>query len=335
MAQDPASGVPGTPRLDDAQDNPGNLTAHEQASPDALSISHPDKHNLTSSVSSPIPHPSTSQLDDENPPSQHATTPIDPDNFYKNYRTPVNAESSFSSMAPAATPPTPESNGTDTSSSQSHSPAVPGLRSASGVARGPRPGPSVKDLKKRFDQNGDASVQKTPLRPSNVTAHHRSPHAGPSGSQIQNGAVNQAALRSHHGDRDNADAMAHSANPTSSPQSFANRINNSGGVSASSSASSGIHRARKIPNPPSSTAAHVDDQPQLQPLLFGEILPQQYDSQSAGHGIDSVRPRRTSESHAVHGSSSDLDLEIVSTTSSYKSAATRSEEHTSELQSHS
>lgn len=331
MDQDPASGLPDAPQHHDTQDNPGHLSAREHTGIDAFTISHSESNNLASSPPSSIP-PAAPQLDGATPPSNHAVTPIDPDDFYKSYRVSSDHEPSSISMTPAATRSSRPSNGTDDASSQSRSPTLSGLRSASATATVGRPhtGPSVKDLKKRFDQNGSTSAAPRAPNLSNAAAHQRPSHAYPVGGPSQNGTGSHAAMKSNALPVDGADTSSSGINPASNPHSFASRINSSGGATMPSATSSGIHRARKASRQSNSNVTQIEEkayaQPQA-PLLFGEILPQQCDTQSAGHGIEEIRPRRMSESNTMQGNSADLELGPSSTTSSYKSAATHHTHH--------
>lgn len=249
--------------------------------------------------------------------NHHAPPPqIDPDDFYKNYRRlDASTGPDILPMATTSFPrPSLRSNGDGTTPKH---PAVSvarslpraNLRSVSSpldtrtsttrTSPGNMPAgkPSVKDLKKRFDQNATmaaptipptisrAALVSKPVRPRNDELEHGNPHAAtnPGTRQSQgSGVVGSSSIPLRHS-KFIADDHA-----STSPQSFASRI----GKPRS-------HGEGEVTSPPQNHHQLPGAAPaggQSQGLLFGEVLPDQVDPSSVGFGIDVVRPRRTSES---------------------------------------
>ncbi|KAJ2971112.1 hypothetical protein NQ176_g7852 [Zarea fungicola] len=198
-----------------------------------------------------------------------------------------------------------------------------GPRSVSGPVVRSKGGPSVKDLKKRFDEKGTAShlSSTVPSRPIQSNSRQRRGHTESSISP-NNGV---APLPSHdrlspkaHGHLDASQGeMVSMPQVLSSQQSFANRIHNTSATAASSS----LHQLSRRPHDQQRRGKSAG-------LLFGEVAPDHRDSAGAGFGIDEIRPRRTSES-SIHTKSTfhsisnvDEDLEFSSVPSSYTNAAT-------------
>jgi len=143
--------------------------------------------------------------------------------------------------------------------------------------------PSVKDLKKRFDQSAPSSQSTDPVRKSTPRSRDPSlngrltsagtgatPHGAPTTSSGTRDTPREPTKTSHTGPRYLAGDPSHNI----SQQSFASRI------------------AR-----PRAGASKPPNDPGSRTLLFGEILPEQSGSATPGFGIESVtRPRRTSDS---------------------------------------
>lgn len=263
-------------------------------------------------------------------------TPIDPDDFYKTCR--LNPDVSSSSAAPATVMASTLShqpalnNGNDIAMAShaagpvappSRSPGPqPGTRVVSGPTVRPKGGPSVKDLKKRFDEKGaGASAAAISSRPAHTVPRQR---RGLTESSIasRNGPTASSADNPSHKAQGSVDASQMPSLPQSlnSNQSFANRI----------------HKSSSSPVPAAASLSQLSRKPHAQQrpgqasgLLFGEVAPEHHDSASAGFGIDAIRPRRTSES-SVHSkprlqsmSDPEQDLNLSSSVcSSYASAPT-------------
>ncbi|PMB65874.1 Dynamin-binding protein [Beauveria bassiana] len=269
-------------------------------------------------------------------PIAHDATPIsslDPDDFYKSYRLPLGDPTSPSALTPAdaASSPHPTSptmtstlahpptlaNGNDAAGISSHVDGLvaqslrgPGLqkstRSVSGPIVRPKGGPSVKDLKKRFDEKGAVSI--IPSMPSRSAQSTSRQHRGLTESSIasRNGldASKEPKTPTANGFDTSQSQMA-SAQSIRSNQSFASRINSSAIVDTPSSL------------PQLSRKPHAKQRPgQSSGLLFGEVSPEQHDSATAGFGIDEIRPRSTSDSsihtkstfHSISNQDRDVDL---------------------------
>lgn len=250
---------------------------------------------------------------------------IDPDDFYKNYRgLDTSTTPDILPMATTASSrPSLRSNGDGTTPKH---PTVPAnrnlprsnLRSVSSPLDSrsaatntpprtmPTGKPSVKDLKKRFDQNAMVGVPTIPPPPARAAAvskpsrsrtgalEHSSAHAAtardkqqsPAGGSAIGGAVGSSSLPLRQS-KFVADDHA-----STSSQSFASRINKPRShAEAELSSPPQTH-----PQPPSTSTGNA----QPKGLLFGEIPPNQHDVRALGYGIDGVRPRRTSESSIQH-----------------------------------
>ena len=293
---------------------------------------------------------------------------VDPADFYRNYRGEQTGNVSPTvndPMAPAVTssarqPPSLRSNGTGTTSKQlpisaSRNALRSSQRSVSSPVDG-RPGstegstttklslstgagyrtgggvpPSVKDLKKRFDQ--PASQPVSPVRKSGPRTfgrdgalsgiNGRAPGAGSgasprptatrdTGHEAGKGSGTRGTQRTKYVTGDQASGNS---------QSFASRISRPRPPASSNTQTS--KSTSQLP-PPTVT----DAPPRQNGLLFGEILPDQSDSATPGFGIERVRPRRTSESSIQNPARlqtrtlSDPDIEPPSSpTDWYRSAA--------------
>lgn len=197
--------------------------------------------------------------------------------------------------------------------------------SVPGPSKTPTGKPSVKDLKKRFDQNGGATTVSKPqvrlgnpprsTRPMVKTANRTPVHsdsraassqdsraASSQDAQVQAAAESDAATRPQR-----SKFVAQAAVPGSS-QSFASRIGkprNSifGKVPGSKSMTQLPHRG---PHPQLSSSPPTTSRPSG--LLFGEIPPGQRGTAVAGFGIHDTRPRRTSEASSYNLASHNRSL---------------------------
>ncbi|XWW92628.1 hypothetical protein V2A60_000553 [Cordyceps javanica] len=271
-------------------------------------------------------------------------TPIEPDDFYKSYRPTLTAPASTTPAIPLAdVTGAPASSLSVMTSTLTHQPNIPngndataianhdegleaqashgpsrqhGTRSVSSPVVRPKGGPSVKDLKKRFDEKGSASTipsmpQSTSRQRRGLTESSIAARNGLAVSKARNPPIANGIVAA-------SERQMASTRSLSSNQSFANRISNS---SHTGTPSSSPHLARK---------PHAQHRPgQASGLLFGEVASEQHGSVTAGFGIDEIRPRRISDS-SVHTKSTfhntpdqDRDVDLSSLPSSYTSAATR------------
>ncbi|KAG5978327.1 hypothetical protein E4U55_006240 [Claviceps digitariae] len=265
---------------------------------------------------------------------RHASPPpIDADDFYKNYRgSDASAGPDLLPMAATSSSrPSLQSNGDATTPKQAaisaqHNPPRANLRSVSSPldnrssagssTRIPTGKPSVKDLKKRFDQNAAAAgVPTIPPPPARATAERLKPTKLRIRSPV---TTNPSRLPSRqdttfdHGYGGSGLAVD-VGKPFPSPrqsklvadhqvsgstQSFASRVGkpqNSTyrGLAHHRPITSTQKKPTTLPQPISSASRH----PQARGILFGEILPDHHEHNvdTLGHGIDELRPRRTSE----------------------------------------
>ncbi|KAI8217877.1 Dynamin-binding protein [Colletotrichum sp. SAR 10_86] len=299
----------------------------------------------------------------------HAHGLVNPDDFYRSYRggpssnhhqRTLSSDNDYmaTSVSRARDNPSVRSNGNGTNPKNPPAPAAraalrPSQRSASAPIEPPvgaprsntNRKPSVKDLTKRFDQQPSSSsssagpripVRGVPLRPSR-SATATSDKSTPGG----NGSTSYSTLRTSTNRELTTDSSRGTAargtqrtkfvaedQLSNNSQSFASRIakprnppSATGTPNASKSMTNLQHKSPTL-SPPSS--------PRAPGLLFGEILPDQRDTPTAGFGIEGsgTRPRRTSES-SIHvarlhqRTKSDPDLEPASPTDWYRSAATQ------------
>ena len=221
--------------------------------------------------------------------------------------------------------------------------ALDGARARSATSNGYNGGgqPSVKDLKKRFDQTTSQPVtgprKLTPRNPpkdansgsingrSPVLANGQSYSALRGTTSRESGSDSTRTGTSRGTQRTKFVAEDHMS---SNSQSFASRISRPRtSVSSNAQASKSMTHLppSASPNPPSSPPPPA----RTGGLLFGEILPEELDAITAGYGIDVARPRRTSDSN-IHKpinthhqrSLSDAVVEPVSPTDWYRSAST-------------
>ncbi|KAF4972211.1 hypothetical protein FZEAL_9639 [Fusarium zealandicum] len=277
-------------------------------------VSHPDYHDAYAHPSAPYADGNDRELLSAN--AHHAFTPVNPDDFYKSYRA-IHLQNNIETLPMATSNPRPSLRSNGDGTTPKHpviSPTRANLRSASNPVddRPALPGykptgnhPSVRDLKKRFDQNGAASssIPRAPAAQTGAAAKTRR-DAGAS-PQPRNGATSYSTLRDGSGTSNTPTASSSSARSqrsrfvaedqvSSNSQSFASRIGKprvavSGNPNTSKSMT---NLAPKSPPQPSSSPTSS----RSQGLLFGEILPEQHNFSTAGYGIEGARPRRTSDS---------------------------------------
>lgn len=292
-------------------------------------------------------------LDSVSSNAHHAFTPVNPDDFYKSYRA-LHLGSNNVDALPmaAASSPRPSLRSNGDGSTPKHPVMSPGrmaVRSASnpvdnrpaGTVPAFRPGgshPSVRDLKKRFDQNG-ASGSSIPRAPASSGAAARSRRDAAASTQPRNGATSYSTLR----DRavtSNAAVASSSSSSSSRPtrskfvsedqvsnnsQSFASRIGKPRGPTVSGNPNASKSMTNLSPKSPPQPSSSSPTPSRPHGLLFGEVLPDQHDSLTAGYGIvQGDRPRRTSESSVPHvwthqRSLSDPDVEPASPSTWYRS----------------
>ncbi|KAK9770636.1 hypothetical protein SCAR479_12712 [Seiridium cardinale] len=209
--------------------------------------------------------------------------------------------------------------------------------------------PSVKDLKKRFDQNTAAQASNSSntaaVRKAAPRAMSRDPSSSPasyrgvggthgsipySTARSQSTAGSTSAARLSQRSKFSAEDQV-----SNNSQSFASRI-------AKPRASNGLSSKSMSNLSPTSPASaqSIPPVPQLDKnlakgtdrgLLFGEILPGENEIGLAGYGIEGIRPRRTSESNlpsvaALHQRSiSHADAEPASPTDWYRNNNARRE----------
>ncbi|KAK8050637.1 RhoGEF domain-containing protein [Apiospora phragmitis] len=214
--------------------------------------------------------------------------------------------------------------------------------------------PSVKDLKKRFDQNAIAYTSNNsnsnsaprrtaiPRVPAREGSQPPTPsnYRGVGGPSLANGASPSSTSRSatsreatHGSSKSTSSARTTQRNKyvaedhmSSNSQSFASRI------AKPRSSNTSHHMTTKSMNNLSPTSPTLPTEappvPTLnqsnsgssRPLLFGELPPGENDVAAAGFGIEGVRPRRTSESNIRRRSLSQSRTESSSPTDWYRNA---------------
>ncbi|KAK3337029.1 hypothetical protein B0T19DRAFT_411302 [Cercophora scortea] len=207
--------------------------------------------------------------------------------------------------------------------------------------------PSVKDLKKKFDQTASQSssgTRKANPRPIRDTgpggANGRSSASG--GGTTPYNVLRASATRDTGHEAGKASGARGTQRqkvpshdqPSTSSQSFASRISRPrSSVSSNAQASKSMtHLSSSSPSPGLPTPPPALPRPNG--LLFGEILPEENDSATVGFGIEEARPRRTSESSALDlgrtrprsFSDPDIDAEPSSPTNWYRGAASTHQE---------
>ncbi|KAF4122397.1 dynamin-binding protein [Geosmithia morbida] len=177
-----------------------------------------------------------------------------------------------------------------------------GVPAAASSGRTPYGGkPSVKDLKQRFDQNGETSSIPSPngaprRRRNGSDMSDASKDMMHSYSAIRNGEADQPVVpgvgSTSKTARPQRSRFVAEDQVSSNAQSFASRI---GRPRNRNGANPNIPPSAQPP-PPSPSFSSSPSAHSSQGLLFGEILPEQYDTSALGFGIDSLRPRGASES---------------------------------------
>ncbi|KAI2468814.1 hypothetical protein F4781DRAFT_251718 [Annulohypoxylon bovei var. microspora] len=268
---------------------------------------------------------------------------VDPDDFYRNYRsihTPLSDSTHEELMASTLPSPRQDQNISLRSNGNGPPPkhpavsstrrpatrsvsapvddkqpgSVPKSRAAATSPYGGRSGPqpSVKDLKRRFDQNAaqpsNPNARKTtatpriPIRETSSSPRYRRV----SGSSPTNGQPSYATLRSsvtrdlESGTGSSSVTRVTQRNKSvaedqlsNNSQSFASRI-----AKPRVSVGSHIQASKSTSNlSPTNSPSLTPPVPQPRNLLFGEIAPGELDTGSAGYGIEGARARRTSESN--------------------------------------
>ncbi|KAI1107552.1 hypothetical protein F4804DRAFT_163432 [Jackrogersella minutella] len=274
---------------------------------------------------------------------------VDPDDFYRNYRSVhISVSDSAHDELMASTLPAPRQDQSLSLRPNGNGPAPnppaasstrPGVRAATRSVSAPvddkqsgnasrsrvaaatptyggRTGPqtSVKDLKRRFDQNAAQSTSPTtrkttpriPVRETSSSPRYRKVGgSSPTSGQPSYGALRSSVTRELEsgtgssnvirGTQRNKSVAEDQASNNS--QSFASRI-------AKPRVSVGSHtQASKSTSnlSPTTSPISISTAPQSRSLLFGEIAPGEQDSGTAGYGIEGPQARRTSESN-IHSS---------------------------------
>ncbi|UNI21052.1 hypothetical protein JDV02_007079 [Purpureocillium takamizusanense] len=296
--------------------------------------------------------------DDEPNEFHHDTDRLSPDHFYRSH-SPDSDPDAIPMASSTVVRPSLRSNGDGTTprhptlAANRTLPRSNNVRAVSSPVDSRQPGssawatpkgkPSVKDLKKKFDQNGGvSSIPRAPLRPGATPPHHaptgKANAVATAYSELRTGA--SARVSSTQGRNEHAAARGQRSRfvaedaVSSNSQSFASRIGKprslaNGKMPASKSMTQlsheDPHRQPQLlqqppqpPSPPANARSHG--------LLFGEILPDEPDTAALGFGIDRVRPQRTPDSRcsaAAHNRSfSDPELEPPSPSTWYRQNAT-------------
>ncbi|RDA96079.1 hypothetical protein CP533_5865, partial [Ophiocordyceps camponoti-saundersi (nom. inval.)] len=245
--------------------------------------------------------------------ARHPHHVASPDDFYMSQQRALKLETDVrhlapsspayhSSLIPLATDARSPADGSLRAAVRSVSNPLDGKSPGPTLTRAPTGKPSVKDLKKRFDQNGSASpsLPRAPLRPgapppirttrapaANGTPKLRAASLLDSTTPPANDSPSAARVQ-----RQKSTAL------TGSSQSFASRIGRPrnpiiGKPTTSKSMTQLQHRT--LPGPPSSPPAVTS---RSTALLFGEIGTDRCGASSiAGFGIQHARPRKVSESN--------------------------------------
>lgn len=335
---------------------------------------HPEGQFTTQSNSPPSRFASASDpdLDLPSPNFHHDQAAVTPDDFYKSYRAHYPDAELLDDMPSASSSlprPAVRLNGEGHGHGHGHGgtskpgainpnrtlPRPSNLRSTSSpvgskpsqsAGKTPSGKPSVKDLKKRFDQGEPAapSVPRASPQAGTTTRSRRdgttapkSRQSGSSYSSIRSG-VAQGSTTGTSSRTQRSKFVAE--DPISqNVQSFASRVGKPRTL-ASGNPNSATSRSHMSPgpSPPISPRSppKTSDVP-AQGLLFGEILPDQYDTSALGFGIENVRPRGFSEAdnHGQWGghqrSFSDPDIEPSSPTHWYRSATSQDNQVPPEL----
>ncbi|GAB0132228.1 hypothetical protein EsDP_00000670 [Epichloe bromicola] len=290
------------------------------------------------------PHPTSHH--DPSDGSYHVSPPtIDPDDFYKNYRGPgASAGPDILPMAATSSSrPSLRSNGDGTTPRHPIVPAQHNLpranlrsvsspldsRSSTGSStRMPGGKQSVKDLKKRFDQNATVGVPAIPPPPTRTTAGLKNTNNSASRSSSHRDTASEDTLGGRSSTVGTSSlslrqfkSVADNQVPGST-QSFASRVGKprSSTDRQLNSTKTAQKKSQTLPQPTNPASRH----PQPPGLLFGEVSPDRPDASSLGHGIDEIRPRRTSESSLQIASSRQRNLYSPETERSSPSSYHRS-----------
>ena len=304
---------------------PSDPQFHHHFQPEHL---HHHHHQLTTRESSPPHHLPDPQFDAHAPATNgrhHDFHAVNPDDFYKSYHGLQNDQGDpppdSLPMAPSSIPrPTLRSNGDGTTPRYPIVPPNQSLprpnniraasnpadnRAAAAEASSASSGkPSVKDLKKRFDQNGDTVPgARTPARSTAATRIKRegfgsaiTPRESASSYAAARSGVETPSGQQGTSSRSQRPKYVPEDQVSSNARSFASRVGkprSQGGANPNSPYAAAELSPQIAPQPP--VSASPPSQPP-QGLLFGEILPEQCDTSALGFGIDNVRPRGASAS---------------------------------------
>ncbi|KHN99860.1 Dbl-domain containing protein [Metarhizium album ARSEF 1941] len=305
---------------------------------------HHHQHHLAGTLSLPIP-PQTESFpytdrdlranthDDPSESHQHAPPPsIDPDDFYRKYRG-LDGNSSATDLLPMATTSAPraplQSNGDGTASLKHLAAVSPTTRSlpradfrsvsspldatvstnTTFAKTMPTGKPSVKDLKKRFDQNAVAAASAIPLALARVAPVSKPPRSGNSASEhATRSATNPETRQPPALCKSISDVTGSASLPLRQSKSVIDHRTSTSSQSFASRVGKPFNYANGGKPSPSRRCHHrqmpstSSDGGQPKRLLFGEVLPHHDDASALGFGIDGTRPRRTSESSVQHRS---------------------------------
>lgn len=316
--------------------------------------SHPHPDHLASHYPSPD-HPGVASYASFNHQSAHANSvtasgPLgeedtDPDVFYRNYQSPEDLTSdqfmaSTTSRLPQKGPGPTGGNGRRPPNSMPRAALRPNMRSASApvdpnaqptsrsraaqAAAGQKP--SVKDLKKKFDQHGPSSSSRGPSK-SHTTPRipPRETSLSPSATNYRGVGTTSQTARSPSSTRQSQRARAFPEDTVSNnQQSFASRIAKPPRLSTGAQAEASKSMTNLSPPLSSDLPSPTSPAHQARNLLFGEILPDDTNTGSVGFGIESTRRTSDPDLHAglrQRNNSHSHEVEPSSPTDWYRGAA--------------
>ncbi|RCI15686.1 hypothetical protein L249_3448 [Ophiocordyceps polyrhachis-furcata BCC 54312] len=234
-----------------------------------------------------------------------------PDDFYSSQQRALKLETHMASSSPAyhssliplAANMKSPADGGPRAAARSASNPLDGKSSGPTLTKAPTGKPSVKDLKKRFDQNGSASpsLPRAPLRPGAPPPIRTTrPLAANGTPKLRAGSLLDSTTTTPFASDSPSAARVQrqkSIALTSSSQSFASRIGRprnsiNGKPTTSKSMTQLQHRTLpgQPPSPPAVTSRSTA-------LLFGEIGPDHCGASIAGFGVQHSRPRKASDSN--------------------------------------
>ncbi|GAO14394.1 uncharacterized protein UV8b_02599 [Ustilaginoidea virens] len=282
-----------------------NLSSYDSVAARAAQPNSPDSNST--------PYHDSASID-----NHHAQpSPVDAGDLYENNRTPDGSSVPYMIPMAATSSSRPSLRSYDDGAAPKH-PTAPAcrnlprsnLRSVSSpqgsrcftnasAPKIPSGKPSVKDLKKRFDQNVVVGVPTIPPLPSRArTTSSKVPKPSPRGSRALSSHRSSEAAVAETGALDSASLPLRQSRfvadhqAFSSIQSFATRVAKPRNASQipmldTSRKFSSHHLHHQVP--------FVSRGSETRGLLFGEVPPNQHDPSLGGFGIDGVRQRRTSE----------------------------------------